>query len=165
MAIIKLGANAITALPAGVGKIVQVVQGASTAANTGLAPLSTPGTLTQLLPYTAVITPTSLSNKLMLHINIRYVNCGAFTGITDGHFWDDTGSAKFGVSHHYHYFGDLTHELQLEHQIWDATPPRTTSTTFKYEATIYRASGANTVGINNINESVRFTIMEYEESQ
>ena len=168
MAIITLNNNSlssVTALPAGVGRIIQVVQSASTTADNSNYPGSTPGVVTKSLPYQVSITPTSLTSKLMLHLNIRYVLCGAYTGVTDGHFYDQTGTAKIGASNHYHYFGDAGHELQLEHQQWELTPPRTTSTTFEYRVSIYRASGSNTVSFNSINDSVRFTVMEYEEAQ
>ncbi len=152
--------SSVTSLPAGVGKIVQVVQSASTTADASVAPETN-----RSLPYQVSITPTSTSSKLMLHINIRYVNVGAYTGVTDGYFYDQTGTAKIGASNHYHYFGGTGHELQLEHQQWELTPPRTTSTTFEYKVTIYRASGSNTVSFNTINDSVRFTVIEYEEAQ
>jgi hypothetical protein len=72
MAIITLGANAITALPAGVGgKVLQVVQGTTT--STG----STTSSSDVTTNLSATITPSSSSNKILVIVSQTHFAVGS----------------------------------------------------------------------------------------
>ena len=75
MAIITLGANAIKALPSGVGgKVLQVVQTAST---TDFSTSST--SFVEVTTLSTSITPSSASNKILVLINFVMENVGNYT--------------------------------------------------------------------------------------
>ena len=75
MALITLGANAITALPSGVGgKVLQVVQTAST---TDFSTSST--SFVEVTTLSTSITPSSASNKILVLINFVMENVGNYT--------------------------------------------------------------------------------------
>jgi hypothetical protein len=73
MALITLGANAITALPSGVGgKVLQVV----TTSKTDVFTSTTGGTPTDVTGFSASITPSSASNKVLVLVNFTHSTSG-----------------------------------------------------------------------------------------
>ena len=89
MALITLGANAITALPSGVGgKVLQVVQ-ATTATNT-----ETSSTSFVTTGLTASITPSSASNKILIQ--------SSFSG------GNNNGAASASLEHFYTLYREST---------------------------------------------------------
>ena len=152
MAIITLGANAITALPSGVGcKVLQVVSSIidETYANNS-------ATFNEVTSHNLSITPSSVSSKVLVFMNFNTRSSGTveqfYTIFRDA---TNVGTAN-GLSATHDDNGDSDTEVQMALQVLDS-PSSTSAVNYKLMS---KSNGSATARVNDKGSDSVITLIE-----
>jgi hypothetical protein len=149
MAIITLGANAITALPSGVGgKVLQVVQASdSTQLSTTSASLVDVG-------LSASITPSSASNKVLIIVDAQGQNPA---DVGWGNAIVRNSTVVFQTNNYSNYSSEETQTNRRASYCYLDSPSTTSATTYKLQVYCYNPG---TVLMNEGSNPTTITLME-----
>ena len=170
MALITLGANAITALPSGVGgKVLQVVQATKTASQSFT--LGT-GTLSDITGLSLSITPSSASNKILILFTVHFGQTGSsanpYIHIDRGGsniFIGDTAGSRQRITAGVGAPGQTDYNLFNANQTFLDSPSTTSATTYKlrtggYGSREFHINKQNVDSTENDSATSTLTLME-----